>query len=230
MEEREPSVLKPEGLAEGSPAAEPAPAPVEKTEAKAEPTPAASARAERDEPPAVAARAEIAAEPAPRLRTSAPTVYVAGFWRRSLAALVDAAAIVPVAFLITLLAGRLAGLSLPEAQRTGIDYWIDLALAGEPALWGSIGLFLAIVVIYLLVFQAMAGRTPGMRLLRLRIIDPYGEPPGVIRAIVRTVGYVVGICSLSLGFLWIGFDREKRGLHDWLAGTYVIKAAPRGGT
>jgi uncharacterized RDD family membrane protein YckC len=29
---------------------------------------------------------------------------------------------------------------------------------------------------------------------------------------------------LALGFLWIGFDREKRGLHDWLADTYVVRA------
>jgi uncharacterized RDD family membrane protein YckC len=27
-----------------------------------------------------------------------------------------------------------------------------------------------------------------------------------------------------LGFFWVGFDSEKRGLHDWIAGTYVIKA------
>jgi uncharacterized RDD family membrane protein YckC len=29
---------------------------------------------------------------------------------------------------------------------------------------------------------------------------------------------------VMLGFLWVGFDSEKRGLHDWIAGTYVIKA------
>jgi uncharacterized RDD family membrane protein YckC len=28
---------------------------------------------------------------------------------------------------------------------------------------------------------------------------------------------------LFLGFLWIGFDSEKRGLHDWIAGTYVVR-------
>ena len=72
----------------------------------------------------------------------------------------------------------------------------------------------------------MAGRTPGMRLLRLRIINPYGEPPGALRALVRTAGYVLSFATLSLGFLWIGFDREKRGLHDWIAGTYVIRSTP----
>jgi uncharacterized RDD family membrane protein YckC len=29
--------------------------------------------------------------------------------------------------------------------------------------------------------------------------------------------------TLSLGYLWIAFDAEKRGLHDWIAGTYVIR-------
>ena len=29
--------------------------------------------------------------------------------------------------------------------------------------------------------------------------------------------------TLFLGFLWIGFDSEKRGLQDWIAGTYVIR-------
>ena len=43
------------------------------------------------------------------------------------------------------------------------------------------------------------------------------------RALVRTAGYVVSVASLGLGFLWIAFDSEKRGLHDWMAGTYVVK-------
>jgi uncharacterized RDD family membrane protein YckC len=70
----------------------------------------------------------------------------------------------------------------------------------------------------------MASATPGMRLFKMRVIDPYGDPPGAIRAAVRVVGYLASICTLSLGFLWIGFDREKRGLHDWIAGTYVVKS------
>ena len=44
------------------------------------------------------------------------------------------------------------------------------------------------------------------------------------RTLLRTSGYVLSAVLFSLGFLWIGFDREKRGLHDWIAGTYVIRA------
>ncbi len=55
------------------------------------------------------------------------------------------------------------------------------------------------------------------------------SPPSstpVWRAAVRAVGYLVALATGGLGFLWVGFDREKRGLHDWLAGTYVIKSPP----
>jgi uncharacterized RDD family membrane protein YckC len=152
-------------------------------------------------------------------------VYVAGFWRRALAALCDAAFVLPVALGAVWLAARVAGLALPGARRSGFDTWVDLALAGDAGVWGAAGLALAIAVVYLLVFQATSGRTLGMRLLGLRIVDVYGDTPSVPRVLLRTLGYLASVCTLALGFLWIGFDREKRGLHDWLAGTYVIKAA-----
>ena len=41
---------------------------------------------------------------------------------------------------------------------------------------------------------------------------------------MRCAGYLAGVATLFLGFLWMGFDSEKRGLHDWIAGTYVIRA------
>jgi uncharacterized RDD family membrane protein YckC len=154
-------------------------------------------------------------------------VYVAGFWRRALGGLADAVLVLPFAYGLALLTGRLAGLQLPPARHRGVDYWLDAALAGDPALWGGVGLGAAIVVVYLFLFQAAAARTPGMRLLGLRVIDAYGEPPGVMRALIRTVGYFVAAATASLGFLWMGFDPRKRGLHDWLAGTYVIRRPPR---
>jgi uncharacterized RDD family membrane protein YckC len=154
-------------------------------------------------------------------------VYVAGFWRRALAALADAVILIPLSVLLVKLAGRVAGLEVPSPRRMGIDYWLDLALAGDPGLLGALGLTAAIVLVYLLLFQAMAGRTLGMRLLKIRIVDVYGENPTALRAAVRTLGYLASLATGSLGFLWIGFDREKRGLHDWLAGTYVVKPPPK---
>ena len=44
------------------------------------------------------------------------------------------------------------------------------------------------------------------------------------RCLARCGGYLAGVATLFLGFLWMGFDSEKRGLQDWIAGTYVIRA------
>ena len=52
-----------------------------------------------------------------------------------------------------------------------------------------------------------------------------GERPSIVRSLVRTPAYLPSLVLLALGLLWIGFDREKRGLHDWLADTYVVKGA-----
>ena len=71
---------------------------------------------------------------------------------------------------------------------------------------------------------ATRGQTPGKQLLGLIVIDAYGERPSLLKTLLRTVGYAVSVLPFSLGFLWIGFDREKRALHDWLAGTYVVLA------
>lgn len=159
-----------------------------------------------------------------RRATAAPVFTAAGFWRRCAGAAVDAAAVVPVALLFTWLCGRLVGLALPPSRYRGLDFWLDLVLTVDPAIWATITLSATIASIYLVVFQATLGCTPGMRAVRIRVIDVYGEPPTLARSALRTVGYLAIPLTLGLGFLWAGFDRERRGLHDWLAGTYVVRA------
>lgn len=168
-----------------------------------------------------------AAERAP-VRDEGQPVWVAGFWRRALAGLVDLAIVAPLAVAAVWLASRLAHLDLPPLHGAKLDAWLDLLLAGDPAMLGVLGLAAAIGAVYLALFQALAGATPGMRLLRLAVIDVYGDPPSALRALVRTAGTFASTALVGLGFLWIAFDREKRGLHDWLSGTYVIKPPPKG--
>ena len=121
------------------------------------------------------------------------------------------------------LASAVAGIHLPPSRARGLDFWLDVLLISDPAMVTAIVIVLAVAVIYLYVFQATLGQTIGMRVLRLRVIDVYGEQPSFGRIGLRTAGYLVGLATMSLGFLWIGFDAEKRGLHDWIAGTYVIR-------
>ena len=173
---------------------------------------------------ATAAAPMPAHKPVPaRRRREAPVFRVAGFWRRLAAAAIDLAIILPVALGLSWVAGKVAGVHLPPSRHRGLDFWLDLFLASDPALFGAIGLTLAIATVYVLLFQVTMAQTPGMRALKTRIIDVYGDPPATGRAATRTVGYLVGIATLGLGFLWIGFDSEKRGLHDWMSRTYVVK-------
>lgn len=192
--------------------------------------------------------------PKPQRRV-ATTVVVVGFWRRFLAATVDMAIVVPLAGLLTFIAGRIAGIHLPpnDIGYTDVDMWFDLLLRGEPAIEMALGMIVAVAAVYLLVFQIAQGRTLGMRVMKIRLIDWYGEAPSAARCVARTVGYAaaaaiigptldvlvttlfpashnlrigyaIGTAAFVLGFAWIGFDSEKRGLHDLLARTYVVKA------
>jgi uncharacterized RDD family membrane protein YckC len=188
----------------------------------------------RDEPvgdgPAAAATAPARPVPSPTLqrptRREAPSVWVVGFWKRLAAGLIDFAIILPAALIVIFIASKAAGVHLPARNMKlfDVDMWIDLVLASDPALVMGFVLFLAIAVTYLLVFHITLGRTLGMRVLKIKVIDVYGDPPSPARCVARCAGYLAGVATLFLGFLWIGFDSEKRGLQDWIAGTYVIKA------
>ena len=161
----------------------------------------------------------------PTSKREAPSVYVVGFWKRLAAAMIDLFVILPVAMLITFIVSKVSNVHLPakNIKLLDIDMWIDLVLAGSSALVMALVLFIAIALTYLLVFHITLGRTLGMRVLKMKVIDIYGDPPSPARCVARCAGYLAGIATLFLGFLWIGFDNEKRGLQDWIAGTYVIR-------
>lgn len=158
-------------------------------------------------------------------RRDAPGVWVVGFWKRLAAALIDLAVVVPAALLVIFIVGKAAGVHLParNMKLLDVDMWIDLVLATDPALVMGVVLFLAIGMTYLLVMHITLGRTLGMRVMKMKVIDVYGDPPSPARCVARCAGYLAGVATLFLGFLWIGFDSEKRGLQDWIAGTYVIR-------
>lgn len=75
---------------------------------------------------------------------------------------------------------------------------------------------------YFVVFWSGAGQTPGMRLLRLRLLGRDARPPSLGRALVRAVGTLLAIVPLFAGYLPVLFDDRRRGLPDLLAGTVVV--------
>jgi uncharacterized RDD family membrane protein YckC len=79
-----------------------------------------------------------------------------------------------------------------------------------------------VVATYFIVFWTTAGRTPGMRVMGLRVVDPDGGHPGAVRATVRLIGLVLAVVPLFAGFLPVLVDDRRRALQDFLAGTVVL--------
>lgn len=79
------------------------------------------------------------------------------------------------------------------------------------------------VVAYFTAFWSRGGQTVGMRAWRLRIETADGRPLAVTAALLRILATLVAVAPLGAGIAWILVDRERRGLHDRLAGTRVVR-------
>lgn len=81
----------------------------------------------------------------------------------------------------------------------------------------------AIAVGYFVLFWQTAGQTPGMRLMHVRVLSRRGDGRVTAgQAIVRTIGLALAIIPCFLGFVPALFDRRRRALPDYLAGTVVV--------
>jgi uncharacterized RDD family membrane protein YckC len=151
-------------------------------------------------------------------------VRVAGFWRRLAAGIVDVLVLGSVFGILATLVAVVLRHPLPRMGQIGPDYVVDMAVNGGVLAEAGLAMLAILGFLYFFLFTALRGQTFGKHLMRLRVIDAYGERPSMARSLVRTIAYVPSLVLLALGFLWIGFDREKRGLHDWIADTYVVIA------
>lgn len=67
-----------------------------------------------------------------------------------------------------------------------------------------------------------SGRTPGKRLMGIRVIRLDGEPITLFIAFERAGGYAAGVATGLLGFAQILWDANRQAIHDKIAGTAVI--------
>jgi uncharacterized RDD family membrane protein YckC len=66
-------------------------------------------------------------------------------------------------------------------------------------------------------------RTIGKMLFGIKVVRRAdGEPPGTVRALVRTAGYIVSAVPFLMGF-WMALLTGGRAAHDLIAGTMVVK-------
>ncbi len=141
---------------------------------------------------------------------SAPVPY-AGVATRAVALAIDLAFVHAIVLLgagVLALVASLVGDLRPD--------WLVATLAGVA--------WTLSVTVYFVLFWSVTGQTPGLRAMRLRVATDDGSPPSLGRALVRLVGLILAIVPLFAGFLPVLFDRRRRGLQDYLAGTVVLYA------
>jgi uncharacterized RDD family membrane protein YckC len=173
-------------------------------------------------PPAIPAQAYAAA---PAVAYAAvPTARYGGFWMRLLAHLIDhvilGAIAAPFFFILIL---PVIGRVIEQAERnqepspelivaivSSVFVYIILAFVGQ---W----LYEA-----LLTSSSWQG-TVGKRLLQLRVTDETGNRIGFGRATGRFFAKILSSMFFYVGFIMVGLTDRKRGLHDMLAGTLVMR-------
>ena len=90
--------------------------------------------------------------------------------------------------------------------------------------FGGMFLFLVLLLLYHWLFTGLRGQTPGKMALGIKVVDAQGNRPTLRVAALREVlGKLISTVVLCLGFFWIDSDKQKRGWHDTIAGTYVVK-------
>jgi len=143
---------------------------------------------------------------------AAPAFEYAGFWYRFAAALLDTIIL------------SLIGIPIQAAS------WFFPLWYYDP-IFGLLGIsFLSTAIstiigwIYYWGFESSSYQaTPGKMALGVIVTDLNGSRISLGRAAARDLSKILSFLTLGIGFLMIGFTEEKRGLHDYIAGTLVIK-------
>jgi len=102
---------------------------------------------------------------------------------------------------------------------------------------------LAVGFIYFVGFWSLRGQTPGKMVVRAKIVKADGSPISFSSAILRYLFYLIPSFAPILFFAGLAVDmlplpvaivafiiilvsRRKQGLHDMIAGTYVVDSRP----
>lgn len=152
---------------------------------------------------AVLAATEPIATPAvtvpPTVSPAVQTEYM-GFWVRFVAAIIDAV-ILGAIFTILSLPAFIGSMFFPFRF-----IWFPLP-------W-----------LYYWLFTGLKGQTPGKMVVGIKVVDARGEKPELGTAAVREIiGRFISGAVFCLGYLWIAIDEEKRGWHDSIASTHVVR-------
>jgi len=154
-----------------------------------------------------------------------PVFRYAGFWIRFVAVLIDGIILGVAGSAVQLM---LTGGSFIPFMRVRPDAPPEEALAAMGAMMGSFALVMLInsvmAACYEAFFVSRIGATPGKMALGLRVVRPNGGAVSLGRAFGRYFAKWLSSFILCIGYIIAGFDSEKRGLHDMICDTRVVRA------
>ena len=134
----------------------------------------------------------------------------AGFASRFIAFIIDCAVSIGVFMLV------LSAASYAASVLTGSSiHW------SRADTWVVVGFFIW-EFLYYAYFWTASGKTPGMVLLGVQVVGQDGSRAGTKRGLLRTLAFPLSFLLLGLGFLGILLGRDRRALHDVIAGTAVV--------
>jgi uncharacterized RDD family membrane protein YckC len=137
----------------------------------------------------------------------------AGFWIRVAAVVLDGVVFVLVEILLAFFAGLVWGPGIVET----------------PVFRPTVSVFMLLFgAVYYFVLHAVFGQTLGKMVLGLHVVAAEGAPLTVAAAALRSFGYSISALTFGIGFLLAGLRRDKRALHDLIAGSRVVRSAPQG--
>lgn len=144
----------------------------------------------------------------------------AGFWRRMVAYFIDLTILFFVSILLLFLGWIAFLLGSPVGGRALMQHMKQMAPLF--IFFYNVSMIL-LNMLYFTYFHGNTGQTPGKMLAGVQVRQVSGEPLTYGIAFLRWVGYIVSMLFLYLGFFWIGLDRRKRGWHDYIAATIVVR-------
>lgn len=138
-------------------------------------------------------------------------IPVIGFGRRLAATLLDGVILYAGTFILILAAGV-------------IGVFTNLYTESQPIPVRSLMIVCGLILslLYYVLAWSKSGQTIANSVLGIKIVGADGKPLPVGRALLRYIGYIISALCLSIGFLWVAFDKKRQGWHDKIASSYAV--------
>ena len=143
--------------------------------------------------------------------SEARKIKVIGFSRRLAATLIDGLILFTATFLLVIAVGL-------------VGVYLNIYSDNKPIPIDSLVVICGLIlsIFYYVGAWSKSGQTIAKNVLRIKVVGSDGQPLSVGKALLRYLGYIVSALPLSLGFLWIAFDKQRQGWHDKIASSYAI--------